>query len=40
MQAGTKRFNILNKKFEKFAVLVIDYETVNLVSKEESVKNI
>lgn len=39
MQAGIKKFNVLDKGYLYLGTVQFDFETVNLVSKEESVKN-
>ena len=40
LQSGSKRLNILDKRYQILGQVLFDFETVNLVSKEESVKNI
>lgn len=40
LQSGSKRFNVLDRSFSQLGHLMFDYETGNLVSKEESVKNL
>ncbi len=39
LQSGTRRFNVFDASFLYLGTLEVDFETVNLVSKEESVKN-
>jgi hypothetical protein len=39
LQAGSRRFNVFGADFLYLGTLELDFETVNLVSKEESVKN-
>lgn len=39
MQTGIKKFNVLDKGYLYLGTVQFDFETVNLVSKEESVKN-
>ena len=36
---GSKRFEVADKAFEAIGILEFEYETLNLVSKEDSVKN-
>jgi hypothetical protein len=40
LQSGSKKWNILDKAYNLLGWLSFDYETVNLVSKEESVKGV
>jgi hypothetical protein len=39
IQNGSKKFNVLDQDYYYLGVIEFDFETVNLVSKEESVKN-
>lgn len=39
LQSGTRRFNVFGADFLYLGILEVDFESVNLVSKEESVKN-
>lgn len=38
-QHGSKKVSVSDRNFNQLGQLHFDYETVNLVSKEESVKN-
>lgn len=40
LQSGSKRFNVLDSKYDQLGQLLFDFETVGLVSKEQFVKNI
>lgn len=39
LQSGSRRFNVFDANFLYLGTLEVDFESVNLVSKEESVKN-
>jgi hypothetical protein len=39
LQTGTKRITIFDKNYNQLGLLSFEFETANLVSKEESVKN-
>lgn len=39
LQSGSRRFNVFDASFLYLGTLEVDFESLNLVSKEESVKN-
>ena len=36
---GTKKFNVMDANFQPLGVLEFNYETLNFVNKEDSLKN-